>query len=188
MEWVKVLIPVKTYPIPSSKYDELVCTAGVREDGSFIRLYPINFRSLPYSRQYEKYQWIEVLACKHKGHDARKESYRPNCDSIKILGKPIPTNRGDWSERAKYALAQASSSMEELNNQQARDRTSLGVFLPKKVHDLILRLIPQNGRRDSRQNLPRNDCGMTARNLPEKCPSSSNTNLNVMTRAASGIA
>jgi len=27
----KVLITVKTYPIPSNKYDELVCTAGVTE-------------------------------------------------------------------------------------------------------------------------------------------------------------
>ena len=26
---LRVLITIKTYPIPSSKYDELVCTAGV---------------------------------------------------------------------------------------------------------------------------------------------------------------
>lgn len=30
---LKVLITVKTYPIPSAKYDELVCTAGVTERG-----------------------------------------------------------------------------------------------------------------------------------------------------------
>lgn len=41
---LKVLITVKTYPVPSTKYDELVCTAGVTEPGDFIRLYPINFR------------------------------------------------------------------------------------------------------------------------------------------------
>lgn len=39
---LKVLITVKTYPIPSKRYDELVCTAGVTERGDFIRLYPIN--------------------------------------------------------------------------------------------------------------------------------------------------
>ena len=138
MEQMKVLITVKTYPIPSARYDELVCTAGVREDGSFVRLYPINFRDLPYSQQYKKYQWIELLAEKHGGRDARKESYRPNCDSIRIHGQPIPTQRGDWSERAKYALAKASASMEDLYNQQERDRTSLGVFRPKKVRDLII--------------------------------------------------
>jgi hypothetical protein len=33
----KVLITVKTYPLPSNKYEELVCTAGVLEDGRWIR-------------------------------------------------------------------------------------------------------------------------------------------------------
>lgn len=34
-EWI--LIAVKTYPTLSEKYIELVCTAGFREDGSWIR-------------------------------------------------------------------------------------------------------------------------------------------------------
>ena len=71
---LKLLITVKTYPIPSKKYDELVCTAGVTETGDFIRLYPINFRDLPFSKQYKKYQWIDVIAEKHQGRDVRKES------------------------------------------------------------------------------------------------------------------
>ncbi len=50
-EKIKVLITVKTYPIPSARYDELVCTAGVTETGDFIRLYPVNFRDLPFSQQ-----------------------------------------------------------------------------------------------------------------------------------------
>lgn len=73
---LKVLITVKTYPIPSAKYDELVCTAGVTESGDFVRLYPVNFRDLPFSQQYKKYQWIEVMAEKHRGRDVRKESFR----------------------------------------------------------------------------------------------------------------
>ena len=56
----RVLVTVKTYPCLSQKYDELVCTAGLREDGSWIRIYPVPFRKLnPYS-QYKKYDWIEV--------------------------------------------------------------------------------------------------------------------------------
>lgn len=43
MALTKVLITVKTYPAISSKYDELVCTAGFREDGTWIRIYPIQF-------------------------------------------------------------------------------------------------------------------------------------------------
>lgn len=135
---LKVLITVKTYPIPSKKYEELVCTAGVTESGDFIRLYPINFRDLPFSQQYKKYQWIEVLAEKYKGRDVRKESYRPYCSSIAILGEPIPSTKDNWAERARYVLAKKSHSMEDLYDQQKADRTSLGIFRPKKVNDLII--------------------------------------------------
>jgi hypothetical protein len=137
MEHLKVLITVKTYPIPSSRYDELVCTAGVTESGDFIRLYPVNFRDLPFSQQYRKYQWLEVEAAKHTGRDSRKESYRPNCETIRLVGEPIPA-KNDWTERAKYALAKRSQSMEDLYAQQAADRTSLGVFKPRRIGDLVV--------------------------------------------------
>src|SRR3990172_8108103 len=103
-EKTKVLITVKTYPIPSAKYDELVCTAGLLESGDFIRLYPINFRELPQNQQFRKYQWIEVDVQKHIGSDVRKESYKPNCDTIGVLGEPIPANPGNWSKRSKIVL------------------------------------------------------------------------------------
>jgi hypothetical protein len=137
MEHLRVLITVKTYPIPSSRYDELVCTAGVTESGDFIRLYPINFRDLPFGQQYRKYQWMEVDAVKHTGRDSRKESYRPNCESIRLLGDPIPSGN-NWAGRAKYALAKKSQSLEQLQAQQKADRTSLGVFKPRKIEDLIV--------------------------------------------------
>jgi hypothetical protein len=133
---LKTLITVKTYPIPSTKYEELVCTAGVTKEGDFVRLYPINFRELPFSQQYRKYQWIEVEATRHSGRDIRKESYRPDCNTLVTLTDPIPPNHGDWSERAKFALAKKATSMEDLVDRQARDQTSLGVFRPHVVHDL----------------------------------------------------
>lgn len=37
----KILITVTTIPLPSRSYDELVCTAGLLEDGSWIRVYPM---------------------------------------------------------------------------------------------------------------------------------------------------
>jgi len=46
MAKTKVLIAVKTYPTLSEKYDELVCTAGFKEDGTWIRIYPVPFRKL----------------------------------------------------------------------------------------------------------------------------------------------
>ena len=152
MERMKVLITVKTYPIPSSKYDELVCTAGVREDGSFVRLYPINFRDLPFSHKYKKYQWIEVQAAKYRAEDARKESYRPKSDTIKLLGERIPAAR-NWAERAKYVLRGKSDSIEHLKQQQAHDRTSLGIFKPKKVHDLVYKQVSSNWKPSSKAAL-----------------------------------
>lgn len=132
---LQVLITVKTYPIPSAKYDELVCAAGITKSGEFVRLYPIRFRDLPFSQQYKKYQWIEVEAEKHTGRDARKESFRPFEDSIKLLGQPI-TSKDAWRERARYALANVAPSMEFLKQRQKADRTSLGILRPREVTDL----------------------------------------------------
>lgn len=56
MALTKVLISVKTYPTLSEKYDELVCTAGFLEDGSWIRIYPIPFRKLKFDSRYHKWQ------------------------------------------------------------------------------------------------------------------------------------
>jgi hypothetical protein len=42
----RILITVKTYPTLSRKYGETVCTAGIRPDGSWVRLYPVPFRRL----------------------------------------------------------------------------------------------------------------------------------------------
>ncbi len=138
MERLRVLITIKTYPIPSAKYDELVCAAGVAEDQSFVRLYPINFRDLPFSQQYTKYQWIEVDAERHKGRDRRKESSRPNCESLEVVSGTLPTAH-NWQERSKYVMPLVSQSMEELWDRQKADDTSLGIFRPREVMDLEIR-------------------------------------------------
>lgn len=128
---VRVLITVKTYPVPSKKYGEVVCTAGVREDGSWIRLYPIDYRHRDYSQWYRKYQWIEVDVEKHP-QDPRPESFRP-LGEIKISGKPIGTEDG-WGERKKYVLASGVKDMCWLN-QQKQSTISISVIKPKEVQD-----------------------------------------------------
>jgi len=103
-ERVKVLVTVKTYPLPSESYGECVCTAGVREDGSFIRLYPIDYRMRPYGQWYDKYQWIELEVEKNE-RDPRPESFRPvSGTTITRIGKPILT-KNKWAERKQYVLA-----------------------------------------------------------------------------------
>lgn len=59
-ERTKVLITVMTYPHPSKRHQEVVCTAGITEQGDWVRLYPINHRYRPKHQQFHKYQWIEI--------------------------------------------------------------------------------------------------------------------------------
>jgi hypothetical protein len=132
----KVLITVKTYPQPSTTHQELVCTAGVREDGTFIRLYPIDYRYRPYWQWYKKYQWIEVEVTKND-KDHRKESYRPKVDSIRPLTEPLSTKR-NWEERKKYVLAKGPRTIEELKEFQSQDNTSLGIVRPKEITDFSI--------------------------------------------------
>ena len=79
----RIYIVVKTYPTISKKYAELVCTAGVRDDGSWIRLYPMPFRALRDEQKYPKYTWIQVDTERNPS-DFRPESYRPHIDTIKV--------------------------------------------------------------------------------------------------------
>ena len=50
----KVLIVVMTYPHPSRGYLELVCTAGITEQGEWVRLYPIDYRYRRRDQQFHK--------------------------------------------------------------------------------------------------------------------------------------
>ena len=76
MERERILITVKTYPTLSSKYDEVVCTAGVRSDGSWVRIYPVPFRKLGDFEKYRKFDWIEIDLERNPA-DPRHESFRP---------------------------------------------------------------------------------------------------------------
>ena len=59
MQKERILVTVKTYPTLSTKYGETVCTAGIREDGTWVRIYPVPFRRLHETERYKKYDWIE---------------------------------------------------------------------------------------------------------------------------------
>ena len=141
-EKIKVLITVKTYPLPSEEYGELVCTAGVREDGSYVRLYPINYRYRSYWQWYSKYQWIE-LDVEKNNKDPRPESFRPvEGAEIKLLGEKLST-RDYWAERKKYVLAQGVQTMCRLNKLK-QDERSLGIVLVKHVKDFKIKESQRN--------------------------------------------
>ncbi|HTI14398.1 MAG TPA: hypothetical protein VL461_07495 [Dictyobacter sp.] len=134
----QVLITVKTYPQPSNKYNELVCTAGFLPDGHWIRLYPIPFRALPYKDQYEKYHWITLDLVKNS-EDFRPESYKPLNGVEKIIvGEKIGTENG-WAKRKEYALKEVFTSMTNLITlAKGKERKSLATLQPREIIDVVV--------------------------------------------------
>lgn len=132
-ERIKLLITVKTYPLPSTKYEEVVCTAGVLEDGTFIRLYPIDYRSKSYEQWYKKYQWIEVDVEKNI-KDPRPESYRPVSD---ITPGAIVPSRRNWIERRKHVLAKPLGTMCALKDSDQKE-ISLGIVKPLSIESFLI--------------------------------------------------
>lgn len=133
----KILIWTKTYPELSKRYLETVCTAGVLEDGSPVRLYPIPYRYL--EAQFHKYQWITAEIAKNPA-DQRPESYKVNCDSIEC-GETLPTTKDEWGKRAEHVFRKKEWQFETVDDLLASQRTqrvSLGVVIPKQIIDITI--------------------------------------------------
>ncbi|MFN8297968.1 MAG: hypothetical protein U0T75_02590 [Chitinophagales bacterium] len=139
MAKTKVLIAVKTYPTISTKYDELVCTAGFLENGSWIRIYPIQFRKKAYAEQYKKYDWIEVDLIKNRA-DFRPESFRPLSEQseIEIVGH-LDTD-ANWAARKDIVLKNVWYNLTDLIA-SAKNKdicTSLAVFKPTTIKEFTI--------------------------------------------------
>jgi hypothetical protein len=129
----RILILVKTYPALSTKYDELVCTAGMTPEGKWIRLYPIPFRKLELDKRYGKYQWVELEITKNTS-DPRPESYRPvkMCEDITFHGE-VGTEEG-WIARKSIVLRNVYDDMDRLIAvNKGDDGISLAVFKPARI-------------------------------------------------------
>lgn len=140
METIDFLPLVKAYPALSKTYGEVSCIAGVRTDDpegpAWIRLYPVSFRALESTRQFAKYQPMRLAVGTHRG-DRRPETRRPDRDSIELTGEPIPTARA-WEQRRRFVEPLMTSSMCEIVRRQREDGTSLAVFRPARVEDIII--------------------------------------------------
>ena len=132
----RIFILVKTYPTISKEYAELVCTAGILEDGSWIRLYPVQYRMLDFDKKYPKYSWIEVDVTRNK-NDFRPETYRPYLDTLTVENKSKIT---DWNERNRIILGKQKiyKNLQELINKAKNDKTSLAIFKPSKIIDFTV--------------------------------------------------
>ena len=138
MALTNILIAVKTYPTLSETYDELVCTAGFLEDGSWIRVYPVPYRKLKYADQYEKWQWITVDVLKNT-KDFRKESYRPISTEPDIQKGEVLSTANGWALRKQIVLQNIHTNMTDLITEAKNKNigTSLAVLKPREVLDFV---------------------------------------------------
>jgi hypothetical protein len=137
---VSLLVTVKGYPAVSTKYGEAVCVAGVRTDQSkpeWVRLFPVEYRDLGWTSAFKKYEHISVEAIKHST-DQRPETYRPDMATLE-RGEILDTRKKDGWERRRALVEQLEvESMCEVLRRQELDGTSLGVFRPADVIDLVI--------------------------------------------------
>lgn len=133
----RVLVTVKTYPTLSRKYGETVCTAGIRDDGSWVRIYPVPFRRLDSDQQYSKFDWLECRLVRNT-RDPRPESYRPVDQSDLVPVGHLGT-ANNWQERRRLLLrtSRVYESLSELIDGAKANLLSLAVFKPARVLDFV---------------------------------------------------
>ncbi|MFD2588816.1 hypothetical protein ACFSQJ_17955 [Croceitalea marina] len=136
----RILITVTTYPLPSRSYDELVCTAGFLEDGSWIRLYPVPLSWLNQIKKdvgFKKYTWVEINV-KERNDDFRPESHSPIDYNIKIISSPLDT-KNYWRERKKICLNNIYYNKAKLLEDSKKPKNlSLATFKPAMITDFVV--------------------------------------------------
>jgi hypothetical protein len=125
----RVLITVRTYPVPAQKGVEVSCTAGVTDDGKWIRLFPLPYRLLEDASKFTKYQWITVNVTKAKS-DSRPESFNPQVDQIEV-GKALSTERDWWARWDVLRPLLATSLCDLQEERDANGCPTLGLIKPQ---------------------------------------------------------
>jgi hypothetical protein len=130
---LRILITVKAAPNPSSSYGETVCVAGIRLNQfdlpqAFVRLYPINFRYLPYGAEsFSKYDIVTVDCT--PATEARKESWNPKMMTLKVLH-----HIKEWKDRRSYLDPLIDVTMCEINRNP--ETKSLALVKARQIRDL----------------------------------------------------
>lgn len=133
----RFLMLVKTYPSPSTKYGETVCCAGIdAETRDWIRMYPVNFRSLEQYAKFKKWQFIDA-AWSPSPSDGRPESRKVHQDTIRS-GEVLPAG-SRWPARMRWLEPLIDASLESLKTEQRRTNKSLGAMRPKRIKRFIVR-------------------------------------------------
>jgi hypothetical protein len=132
----RILIVVRTYPVPAKKSIEASCTAGITEDGKWIRLFPVPFRLMAEENRFSKWQWINADLVKATS-DARPESYKLNSETIHPA-ETVGTKDG-WRARRDMLKPLLRPSMCQIRQEkEANGSPTLGIFRPAKIKRLVL--------------------------------------------------
>ncbi|MDR1084942.1 MAG: hypothetical protein LBP22_08810 [Deltaproteobacteria bacterium] len=130
----QIYITVKTYPVISKEYSQLVCTAGILKDGSWIRLHPLPFPSIEEDKKFKKYTWIELEVEKNPT-DSRPESYSPvNWRNLEPLQNGN-TKAVNWQERKDIIFRNTIiyDTLNDLITENKKNGVSLAIFKPKQI-------------------------------------------------------
>ncbi len=118
-----MLVLCQAYPVISSKYELLICMAGITDEGELRRIYPVpfnNWQRAPISKR----RWIEYEMKDDRSSDGRKESR-------KIVPSTLSVGDKASDETVRGMMRDNLSTIERLKE----DRDSLGIIRPV-VHDL----------------------------------------------------
>jgi hypothetical protein len=139
MALTKVLITVKSYPTVSAHYDEQLSIAGFREDGTFIRIYPIPFSKKSYEETYQLYDWVELDLVRNT-RDFRLESFRPVTPDAPVKKIGHAGTADYWSERKAIVLKNIYRNLSTAVIEAKHEAfyTSLIVFKPERVLGFIV--------------------------------------------------
>lgn len=125
----RVLITIRTYPTPSRRTVEASCTAGITEEGEWIRLYPLNYRLLRNNQKFHKFQWIEVDLVRAT-NDNRPESHKLDTETLTVESAVI----AQWPERERWLAPLRSASFCALKAERDLNHfPTLGLFRPKTI-------------------------------------------------------
>jgi hypothetical protein len=132
----RILMLVKTYPTPSGKYGEIVCTAGINIDTfEWRRVFPYPFRTVD-----EEWDIVE-MPLEKTNKDKRPESRRlSDVSAIKKIGH-IDTGDEYWTPRLPYFEAATANNVNQVLEQMlSEDGKTWGNTIR------IVRAVPKTGR------------------------------------------
>lgn len=121
-----IRILVKAFPQPSTKHEETVCCAGVTEDtGELLRLFPIRYRRLDKTDQFDRFDQVEMTIT--KASDPRPESFKVDEGSIHVTSKGSTL---DDAAKVRLWAPHIAPSLKTLMTENKDNNRSLGIIKP----------------------------------------------------------